>query len=486
MPAARYWRITGILTPTAALELKGVAVWSQSARVDSGATISSTINPTTGDVSTLKVGGSAVRWADASAPGFSLVWDFGSATNPYKFVITAGASSNEFIRSMQVSYSTDGNVWTYTRTKDGIAYPGDGANIDIGAYDGDDTPSGVELILGADSYVDSSNRNRLVTPGATSSIVASSRHGENSFSFNNVATDEIGVATDANMNLTGQFTVEFWVYPRSYTNNFGSIIGTGSTGTWGAGQFVFRFHKLSGVYSGRLALVTYEQSYVIVANNTPSLNAWHHVAFVRDAANSLRLYIDGVLDASLGVYTDALNFSNFPTARVGGLFFGDTVHRLDGLIDDLRITKGLARYTGSSFTLPNYDFARPSVTTPYLAPTLDTEGVSPTLITTGPVQPISLNTPKMLPTFDIYDGGKGRIVGTVKEKSSPSNLPLKRRVVLINYNDHRKVRETWSDPLTGAYVFEEIELNRKYTVIAFDHTESYRAVIADNLSPEPM
>jgi len=88
--------------------------------------------------------------------------------------------------------------------------------------------------------------------------------------------------------------------------------------------------------------------------------------------------------------------------------------------------------------------------------------------------------------IDRQDGGRGRIVGTVKEKHTPSNIPLKRRVVLLNANDNRAIRETWSDPVSGVYEFSEIDHRRKYTVISYDHTLTYRAVVADNLSPDLM
>lgn len=88
--------------------------------------------------------------------------------------------------------------------------------------------------------------------------------------------------------------------------------------------------------------------------------------------------------------------------------------------------------------------------------------------------------------IDIIDGGTGRLTGTVREKTGISTRPLKRRVVLLDYRSNRKLRETVSDEQTGAYSFDEIDLNREYTVIALDHTGQYRAVIADKLVPEKM
>jgi WD40 repeat protein len=110
----------------------------------------------------------------------------------------------------------------------------------------------------------------------------------------------------------------------------------------------------------------------------------------------------------------------------------------------------------------------------------------PTLIgedVIGSTQPVTASLPSPL---DIYDGGRGRITGTVKEKNTPANTPLKRRVVLLSMPGSRVMRETWSDPVTGAYEFKEIAVDRTYTVLAYDHTGMYRGVVADNLTPELM
>lgn len=87
---------------------------------------------------------------------------------------------------------------------------------------------------------------------------------------------------------------------------------------------------------------------------------------------------------------------------------------------------------------------------------------------------------------DIYDAGRGRITGTVKEKNTPANTPLKRRVVLLSMPGSRAIRETWSDHVTGVYTFDEVAMDRVYTVVSYDHTGIYRGVVADNLAPELM
>ena len=86
--------------------------------------------------------------------------------------------------------------------------------------------------------------------------------------------------------------------------------------------------------------------------------------------------------------------------------------------------------------------------------------------------------------FYLDDGsqGIGRVRGTVKEKSTPSNIPLARRVRLIREVDGMVVREMWSDAVTGAYDFQWVDETQTYTVLSYDHAHNYRAVVADNLT----
>lgn len=86
---------------------------------------------------------------------------------------------------------------------------------------------------------------------------------------------------------------------------------------------------------------------------------------------------------------------------------------------------------------------------------------------------------------DVEDGGAGRIAATVKQVGTP-NAPVWRRVRLFDRVSARCLRETWSNPVTGAYEFANIALGREYTVVAYDHTGLYNAVIADPILAEAM
>lgn len=90
------------------------------------------------------------------------------------------------------------------------------------------------------------------------------------------------------------------------------------------------------------------------ASWTPATNTWYHVAVSRQGT-SLRAFIDGT---QLGTtQTNSVNYVrvNSDPLYIGQYFAGSANRYLNGYIDDLRITKGLARYT-ANFTPPTAPF----------------------------------------------------------------------------------------------------------------------------------
>ena len=77
--------------------------------------------------------------------------------------------------------------------------------------------------------------------------------------------------------------------------------------------------------------------------------------------------------------------------------------------------------------------------------------------------------------------GRGRITGTVK--NTPAT-PVHRLLRLYREPGGLLVKSTWSHPDTGAYTFDGLSMDYRYTVVSFDHTQAFRAVIADRVIPE--
>ena len=85
--------------------------------------------------------------------------------------------------------------------------------------------------------------------------------------------------------------------------------------------------------------------------NTFSHDTWYHYAVTR-SGNTFRMFINGVLEDTQ-TSTGSLNIG-LGGFRSGWSFDGGNGY-FNGYIQDMRITRGLARYT-SNFTAPTAEF----------------------------------------------------------------------------------------------------------------------------------
>ena len=115
----------------------------------------------------------------------------------------------------------------------------------------------------------------------------------------------------------------------------------------------------------------------------------------------------------------------------------------------------------------NVILARPAVIAGYVAP--------------GPVVGALDVAPSPV---DLRWSGQFRIVGTTKNKATPADVAVSRRVRLHDKKSGDPVREIWSDA-GGVYAFNHIA-SGLYYVVGFDHTDTFGAVIADKIPAEPM
>lgn len=139
---------------------------------------------------------------------------------------------------------------------------------------------------------------------------------------------------------TGKFTIEMWVNPGSI--GLKAFIGKGVSGSTGWAVGIDS--------SGRV--VFYYASSSFTSTNSISASTWTHIAVVRDGtgSNQTKIYINGTNNGTGTVSTD---FTQTEAMYIGSGRGGNGL--LNGYIDDLRITKGVARYT-ANFTPPAQAF----------------------------------------------------------------------------------------------------------------------------------
>lgn len=146
---------------------------------------------------------------------------------------------------------------------------------------------------------------------------------------------------------TGDFTVECWVYQYPTANLYGTVLSS-NTATWSAGA-VGIFCNATDVWVG---LHDGVGQTIVIDSKAPL--TWLHIAVTR-ASGTVRLFIDGEL-RSTGTYAGTINFNHNSNTRIGqNGWDGATTGAFQGCIDDMRITKGIARYT-ASFTPPTTAF----------------------------------------------------------------------------------------------------------------------------------
>ena len=133
------------------------------------------------------------------------------------------------------------------------------------------------------------------------------------------------------------FTIEFWMYLTAVDGE--RIILESRAGHTDAGFLIM-------LNSGVMKNLT-SGAVRTTGGTTIAANTWYHVAVVRDGT-SLRTYLNGTEESGSASYTSAVTapFSKF---RLGARF--DGANPPAGYFSDVRITKGLARYT-SNFTAP--------------------------------------------------------------------------------------------------------------------------------------
>jgi hypothetical protein len=184
-------------------------------------------------------------------------------------------------------------------------------------------PASLLLNMNNGGIIDQHSGVVLETVGNAQLSTAVKKYGNASMYFDGTG-DYLTIGSNNILAMgTGDFTVECWIYPQT-TVQFTALILTGT----------FQLF----VYNGAL----YWNDGTQTSGGTITLNAWQHIAVSR-SGTTLRGFVNGI---QVITTTSSVNLTQ-GTNYVG--YNGTTAGQ--GYIDDLRLTKGIARYTGN-FTPP--------------------------------------------------------------------------------------------------------------------------------------
>jgi hypothetical protein len=193
--------------------------------------------------------------------------------------------------------------------------------------------------MNAGAY-DATAINDMETVGNAQVSTVQSKFGGSSLYFDGSTSNRVKPPASALFAFgTGNFTVEAWVYVTNMTTENFVFDTRSSSSTAGMG---FSLEPNTGKlrYSGNANNV--------LTSTAVSANTWTHVAWVRNGS-TLTGYINGVSGGTAS-NSDNLTQTNGEVGNVPFSAVGTNMY-----IDDLRVTKGVARYT-ANFTPPTQAF----------------------------------------------------------------------------------------------------------------------------------
>ena len=182
---------------------------------------------------------------------------------------------------------------------------------------------------------DSAAKNVLETVGNAQIDTTVVKYGTGATQFDG-AGDRLIVPSNPVFDFSGNFTIEMWINFTNVTSTWEAIISRayGIFGGW-------RLYKNDG--NNQLLWYSMTTQVVSTTGSTLANNTWSHVAVVRNSG-TVTIYIDGI---NRGSAANATNYTPGNYALEIGQGVVTSSYPFEGYIDDLRITKGVARYTAN-------------------------------------------------------------------------------------------------------------------------------------------
>jgi hypothetical protein len=272
-------------------------------------------------------------------------------------IVRSGLGTNNlkmYINGVQVAQSSTTQSFTYTGTQpvganpsgDGSLYPSNvyfsnfrivnGTAVYTAAFTPPTSPltaiTNTALLLNFTNagIYDATTQNVITTVGDAQASTTQKQWGTTSMKYDGTG-DWLTAIDGPQLQLgTGDFTIEGWVYLSAISVAYGIISkGTATTG-WSVN--VTALNKLQFSYTASN----------LTGTTTLATGTWYYFAVVRSgsATGNLKLYLNGSLEAtSGGAVTD--NFNQTDILYVGASRIGGSA--LNGYLQDIRITKGVAR-----------------------------------------------------------------------------------------------------------------------------------------------
>ena len=275
-------------------------------------------------------------------------------------VSRSGSTIRMFLNGILVASATNTNNYSYAGTQP-VGYASSGSAYTLNGYISDlrvvlgtalykssfippsttlSAVSGTVFLLNNDrgGIVDVSGRNVLECVGNVRVSTDTKKYGTGSFYFDGTGDYLLPPPSQNFAFRTGDFTIELWIKTSSTADD--GILQISTT----AGGFTTSYTNglMLTSYLGTLYWALDSSS----VNTSTTINDgnWHHIAMTR-SGSTVRVFKNGT-QISTATRAGDVQGTNLV---IGGYY--QSAYTLDGYIDDLRITKGVARYT-TNFTAP--------------------------------------------------------------------------------------------------------------------------------------
>ncbi len=212
---------------------------------------------------------------------------------------------------------------------------------------------------GAQADIDYSGQNHVLTFNGNAQLDTAQKVFGLSSLLLDGSGDNVSAPNHSDWDIgTGALTVDFRVrFP-----SFNKLVSKVFVSAGGVGHTI-DVNGWSCLYIGNATPSGYLAFYTVNGGTDndgafwlPSINTWYHVAFVREADGTMHLFVDGVEQTiNVGTGTNTKNVTTSSLLKIGSNH--ENGHYLNGWMDEIRISKGIARWT-SNFTPPPYPYHR--------------------------------------------------------------------------------------------------------------------------------
>ena len=206
---------------------------------------------------------------------------------------------------------------------------------------GDPYWSNVSLLLPGNNFTDMSTvHNTVAQTGSITTSTTVTKYNSKSIYFPS-STAYASIPANIAFNFaTGNYTIEFWMYRPSsfgaYSSASGQIIGcptrTNFTPFWLKTGIPAYYDGVEKPFSATVL----------------SMDTWHYIV-VQRINGVVSCYVDGSLQPN--TYSSTSSYTSSEVIYIGRDYYVSAGTFL-GNCSDLRVTKGVARYSGSNMTVP--------------------------------------------------------------------------------------------------------------------------------------